>query len=386
VYFSTIQDDTAIESVKINKPRRYQMSHLSYRTLSLSTFMSIVSPLCAAADGGPEISAQRPHAHLCPITQEVMRDPVVASDGFSYERTSILWWINTYHTSPMTRGELSSAVYPNQVLRTMISEWKAAAPRKRSELAEMSPDEIIGLQRRGPELSRQVQDQQGGLEGREMLSVAAPTPTIERPVASQAAIFIPDIARGHEDEYRQFLRGKLIYKPDPNSDIGRREFPIASLANPLAGTFDIAGCGDSTEHLQISTGFRTALNPANANKVEVWVVPQFVLRKDPRAHIFGDFLNCCKPHRDKSFAVLFNWGGWSELNWHEVTGISGSMLQVNAFQGSLSLMHYGAVASPRRLDLRIPAESAACYAQARRLASPAVLANWLVNLFTEKSE
>lgn len=138
-------------------------------------------------------------------------------------------------------------------------------------------------------------------------------------------IVIPEIARGHEVVYRQFLRGKVVYKPNKNNDEGREEFSISSLPNPLRGTFDIRKCGDSDKHLSISTGFRTEKNPSNASKYEVWIVPQFVLQKDPRAKALYDFLQKQPEHRGKPFAVLFTWGGWADDDCdHGVTGVVGS--------------------------------------------------------------
>jgi energy-coupling factor transporter ATP-binding protein EcfA2 len=141
---------------------------------------------------------------------------------------------------------------------------------------------------------------------------------------SRRHIEIPEIARGNEAVYQQFLRGKLVYKPNKDNDEGRQEFRISDLENPLSGTFDIRGCGDSDQHLSISTGFRTGKNDANRKKVEVWIVPQFVLQKDARAKAFNDFLQKQEAHRNKPFAILFNWGGWTDIGWHDVTGVVGN--------------------------------------------------------------
>lgn len=44
-----------------------------------------------------------PHPDLvCPITMEVMTQPVLASDGNAYERSAILRWLSEHHTSPLT--------------------------------------------------------------------------------------------------------------------------------------------------------------------------------------------------------------------------------------------------------------------------------------------
>jgi hypothetical protein len=41
------------------------------------------------------VESIQPHRELiCPITQELMRDPVVAEDGYTYEREAILRWFS----------------------------------------------------------------------------------------------------------------------------------------------------------------------------------------------------------------------------------------------------------------------------------------------------
>jgi hypothetical protein len=38
---------------------------------------------------------------LCPITLEMMTDPVIDPDGNSYERSAIEDWVKTHSTSPI---------------------------------------------------------------------------------------------------------------------------------------------------------------------------------------------------------------------------------------------------------------------------------------------
>jgi hypothetical protein len=56
---------------------------------------------------------------------QVMRDPVVASDGHTYEREAIEAWLRRDHRkSPMTNETLSStALVPNHNLRSQIGSW-----------------------------------------------------------------------------------------------------------------------------------------------------------------------------------------------------------------------------------------------------------------------
>ena len=66
---------------------------------------------------------------LCPILKTVMEDPVVARDGFTYERAAILAWLVDHDTSPLTREHMSRVVYPNKNLRSQIDSWSLAAGR-----------------------------------------------------------------------------------------------------------------------------------------------------------------------------------------------------------------------------------------------------------------
>lgn len=66
-----------------------------------------------------------PDEFLCPIARDIMTDPVIASDGYSYEREAIENWINTKkRTSPMTNMPLESTlITPNRTLKMAIDRW-----------------------------------------------------------------------------------------------------------------------------------------------------------------------------------------------------------------------------------------------------------------------
>jgi hypothetical protein len=95
------------------------------------------------------------------------------------------------------------------------------------------------------------------------------------PVARPVLSAIPDIARGHEELYERFIRGKLVYKPNIDGR-GMVEVPISSLGNPLDGTFDLSTFGDTSRHLRIHTGYKKCKIAANSDKVEIWVCPHFL--------------------------------------------------------------------------------------------------------------
>ncbi|CAH1433500.1 unnamed protein product [Lactuca virosa] len=65
-----------------------------------------------------------PHEFLCPISLEIMTDPVIIATGQTYERESIQKWLNTHRTCPKT-GEILThlALAPNFALRNLILQW-----------------------------------------------------------------------------------------------------------------------------------------------------------------------------------------------------------------------------------------------------------------------
>ena len=68
---------------------------------------------------------EAPDEFICPITLAVMRDPVVLSDGFTYERGSLAKWLEVNNRSPSTNEILEHKMYfPNRNLSNMISRWR----------------------------------------------------------------------------------------------------------------------------------------------------------------------------------------------------------------------------------------------------------------------
>ncbi|XP_005091970.1 WD repeat, SAM and U-box domain-containing protein 1 isoform X2 [Aplysia californica] len=75
--------------------------------------------------GGRSEPADTPEEFLCPITQEIMKDPVIASDGYTYDRPAIVAWMGRGdQRSPMTNVQLNSAeLTPNRTLKMMIQKF-----------------------------------------------------------------------------------------------------------------------------------------------------------------------------------------------------------------------------------------------------------------------
>ncbi|XP_020263497.1 U-box domain-containing protein 35-like isoform X2 [Asparagus officinalis] len=67
-----------------------------------------------------------PGHFICPILQEVMEDPCVASDGYTYERRAIERWCRMNDKSPLTNMKLPNTnLITNQSLLSAIKDWKA---------------------------------------------------------------------------------------------------------------------------------------------------------------------------------------------------------------------------------------------------------------------
>jgi len=57
----------------------------------------------------------------CPITLEMMKIPVLAPDGYTYEKSAIENWLNEHGTSPQTRQMMRTEdLVPNRVLQDLI--------------------------------------------------------------------------------------------------------------------------------------------------------------------------------------------------------------------------------------------------------------------------
>ncbi|KAG1361064.1 RING-type E3 ubiquitin transferase [Cocos nucifera] len=67
-----------------------------------------------------------PNDFLCPISLEIMTDPVIIATGQTFERQSIQKWFDAGHrTCPKTRQTLAHlSLAPNYALRNLILQWR----------------------------------------------------------------------------------------------------------------------------------------------------------------------------------------------------------------------------------------------------------------------
>ena len=70
-------------------------------------------------------AAEPPNEYLCPISLNLMEDPVCASDGHTYERKHIEAWFVQKRKSPKTGNNLADLrLIPNIALRQLIDDFR----------------------------------------------------------------------------------------------------------------------------------------------------------------------------------------------------------------------------------------------------------------------
>ncbi|KAF8729518.1 hypothetical protein HU200_017457 [Digitaria exilis] len=94
-----------------------------------------------------------PGHFLCPISLEMMRDPVTAPTGITYDRASVEAWLDRGHaTCPVTSRPLrADDLIPNHATRRMIQDWCVAhralgverVPTPRVPISSSDADELL---------------------------------------------------------------------------------------------------------------------------------------------------------------------------------------------------------------------------------------------------
>lgn len=137
---------------------------------------------------------------------------------------------------------------------------------------------------------------------------------------------VQDLPKEEKEIYQRFLKGELIYKPNRENDDGKISLPISSLRDPLNGTFDLSSCGDASKYLSISTGYRKEKKSENENKIEIWITPRFLIKKEltTTAQHFQEILKEYEPEWPNTAPVglFWTWGKWDELErYHYLTSV-----------------------------------------------------------------
>ena len=149
---------------------------------------------------------------LCPITAEIMTDPVSTSDGYTFEREAISEWLRTHDTSPITGATLESkTLFPNYSLRAMILQtlFPSCSPRSKTLQQDTLESKAqpsaaaaggLGLQSvplRGRRAGRGGRGGRGGRDGRGAVRVAnieAAAETMRLLVATEQEAAVREVA------------------------------------------------------------------------------------------------------------------------------------------------------------------------------------------------
>jgi hypothetical protein len=111
----------------------------------------------------------RLHGFICPITAEVMMDPVITCDGQTYERRAIEKWFQRGNlTSPMTGLALpTTVVTPNHALRQAMEEYFPKMTAIQNKVFELGEEASI-LQMALNKKERRQLGRQFKLEGEDL--------------------------------------------------------------------------------------------------------------------------------------------------------------------------------------------------------------------------
>ena len=141
-------------------------------TPGASTF-EVENPVASAPPTSLLPGDDYPELFYCPITSELMTDPVIDPEGNSYERAAIEEWLGRSATSPVTRAPLAwHQLAPNRALKDAIeraladhrrhsAQQAAAPPVARQAAAPAEPREPPPV--RGPVPKQVVFDVEGAV-------------------------------------------------------------------------------------------------------------------------------------------------------------------------------------------------------------------------------
>eukprot|EP00210_Caulerpa_lentillifera_P006974 g6669.t1 len=108
-YSSTLLNQDVVNSLTDNHQVNHNVNNHEHLTDEL------------AQNKAQRLQTQVDQCIYCPITFEVMLDPVIAADGHTYERTAIGKWLSQKKISPITRQPISSDVLiPNLAIKHLV--------------------------------------------------------------------------------------------------------------------------------------------------------------------------------------------------------------------------------------------------------------------------
>lgn len=102
--------------------RRRIIDSLGPQTSATSSIISI--PQTRPINLPAKMPENIPDEFICPITREIMTDPVMLTDGQVYDKKAITQWLHNNNTSPMTKVIVDkNMIIPCFILRTLIQQF-----------------------------------------------------------------------------------------------------------------------------------------------------------------------------------------------------------------------------------------------------------------------
>lgn len=122
------EDDDLSEASTVSSPPQQALATTDESECQLGGVLGMLARVFSSRtqqqtySGDPSNLMER--TMTCPIRQEIMTDPVIDSDGHSYEREAILQWLSRDTRSPITRKPLSrDELIPNRALKAVIHQY-----------------------------------------------------------------------------------------------------------------------------------------------------------------------------------------------------------------------------------------------------------------------
>ncbi len=123
----------------LNKALLLTKNYVQYQPITITDFPPIVSATTVPLPSTPvttqsteeeeeeiveNFTCTVPESFRCPINMTIMRNPVICSDGHSYEKRAIQEWFRKSNKSPQTNLVLDNQILiPNHSLRKSIEEF-----------------------------------------------------------------------------------------------------------------------------------------------------------------------------------------------------------------------------------------------------------------------
>lgn len=117
------QDNLLVDAIqKIKTETQYESHPERFWKKLLTRCINIIH----RCQNGKSYFPSIPNAFLCPISLELMEDPVITPSGISYEREHITKWMMEHqNTDPLTRVAFSQEdLIPNLNLKEAIEDYK----------------------------------------------------------------------------------------------------------------------------------------------------------------------------------------------------------------------------------------------------------------------